>query len=154
MTRRPADGTVTDRGAIMFYYLYRDIAAKAHFLSGGLALGLPIALLLLCLRNRRRRNSGKEPLPTLPFLLLTPGALLAAKMGLGGLPLLGCIFLAGCLWMLYLLVRTLEAVYLVDGFRAAITLLFSLLLLYIVFVLPWQIGFKLVSLNFFDSGSL
>lgn len=53
----------------MFYYLYRDIAAKAHFLSGGLALGLPIALLLLCLRNRRRRNSGKEPLPTLPFLL-------------------------------------------------------------------------------------
>ena len=91
---------------------------------------------------------------TLPFLLLTPGALLAAKMGLGGLPLLGCIFLAGCLWMLYLLVRTLEAVYLVDGFRAAITLLFSLLLLYIVFVLPWQIGFKLVSLNFFDSGSL
>ena len=91
---------------------------------------------------------------TLPFLLLTPGALLAAKMGLGGLPLLGCIFLAGCLWMLYLLVRTLEAVYLVDGFRAAITLLFSLLLLYIVFVIPWQIGFKLVSLNFFDSGSL
>lgn len=91
---------------------------------------------------------------TLPFLLLTPGALLAAKMGLGGLPLLGCVFLAGCLWMLYLLVRTLEAVYLVDGFRAAITLLFSLLLLYIVFVLPWQIGFKLVSLNFFDSGSL
>ena len=91
---------------------------------------------------------------TLPFLLLTPGALLAAKMGLGGLPLLGCIFLAGCLWLLYLLVRNLEAVYLVDGFRAAITLLFSLLLLYIVFVLPWQIGFKLVSLNFFDSGSL
>ena len=91
---------------------------------------------------------------TLPFLLLTPGALLAAKMGLGGLPLLSCIFLAGCLWMLYLLVRTLEAVYWVDGVRAAITLLFSLLLLYIVFVLPWQIGFKLVSLNFFDSGSL
>lgn len=84
---------------------------------------------------------------TLPFLLLTPGALMAAKMGLGGLPLLGAVFLVGCVWMLYLLVRTLEAVYLVDGFRAAVTLLFSLLLLYIVFVLPWQIGFKLLSLN-------
>ena len=56
--------------------------------------------------------------------------------------------------MLFLLVRTLESVYLVDAVRAAVTLLFSLLLLYIVFVLPWQIGFKLVSLNFFDSGSL
>ena len=85
---------------------------------------------------------------TLPFLLLTPGALLAAKMGLGGLPLLGCVFLAGCLWMLFLLVRTLESVYLVDAVRAAVTLLFSLLLLYIVFVLPWQIGFKLLSLSF------
>ena len=85
---------------------------------------------------------------TLPFLLLTPGALLAAKMGLGGLPLLGCVFLAGCLWMLFLLVRTLESVYLVDAVRAAVTLLFRLLLLYIVFVLPWQIGFKLLSLSF------
>ena len=85
---------------------------------------------------------------TVPFLLLTPGALLAAKMGLGGLPLLGGIFLVGCVWMLYLLVRTLEAVYLVDGIRAAVTILFSLLLLYVVFVLPWQIGFKLMVLNF------
>ena len=81
-------------------------------------------------------------------LPIRPGALLAAKMGLGGLPLLGCVFLAGCLWMLFLLVRTLESVYLVDAVRAAVTLLFSLLLLYIVFVLPWQIGFKLLSLSF------
>ena len=85
---------------------------------------------------------------TLPFLLLTPGALLAGKMGWGGLPLLGGIFLVGCLWMLYLLVRSLEAVYLVDCLRAAVTLLFSLLLLYIVFVLPWQIAFRMVSLSF------
>lgn len=85
---------------------------------------------------------------TVPFLLMTPGALLAAKMGVGGLPLLGGIFLVGCIWMLYLLVRTLEAVYLVDSFRAAVTILFSLLLLYIVFVLPWQIGFRLIALNF------
>ena len=34
---------------------------------------------------------------TLPFLLLTPGALLAGRMGLNGLPLLGFLFLVcGC----------------------------------------------------------
>lgn len=81
---------------------------------------------------------------TLPFLLLTPGALLAGKLGLNGLPLLGSLFLVGCLWMLYLLVRSLEAVYLVDAFRAGVTVLFSLLLLYIVFVLPWQLGIMLL----------
>lgn len=81
---------------------------------------------------------------TLPFLLLTPGALLAGKLGLNGLPLLGVLFLVGCLWMLYLLVRSLEAVYLVDAFRAGVTVLFSLLLLYIVFVLPWQLGIMLL----------
>lgn len=81
---------------------------------------------------------------TLPFLLFTPGALLAGKLGLNGLPLLGALFLVGCLWMLYLLVRSLEAVYLVDAFRAGITVLFSLLLLYIVFILPWQLGLLLL----------
>lgn len=84
---------------------------------------------------------------TLPFLLLTPGALLAGKLGLGGLPLLGLLFAAGFVWMLYLLVRTLEVVYLVDGMRAAVAVLFSLLLLYIVLVLPWQMGFHLLLRN-------
>lgn len=84
---------------------------------------------------------------TLPFLLLTPGALLAGKMGLSGLPLLGLVTAVGCVWMLYLLVRTLEAVYLIDCFRAAVALLFSLLLLYIVFVLPWQIIIKFIMYN-------
>ena len=82
---------------------------------------------------------------TLPFLLLTPGALLAGKLGLGGLPLLGIIVLAGFVWMLYLLVRTLEAVYLIDCFRSSVSLLFSLLLMYIVFVLPWQLLVKLIT---------
>lgn len=81
---------------------------------------------------------------TLPFLLLTPGALLAARMGLNGLPLLGGLFIIGCLWMLYLLVRSLEAVYLVDAFRAGVTVAFSLFLLYIVFVLPWQLAVMLL----------
>ena len=81
---------------------------------------------------------------TLPFLLLTPGALLAGRMGFNGLPLLGVLFLIGCLWMLYLLVRSLEAVYLVDAFRAGVTVVFSLFLLYIVFVLPWQVCLMLL----------
>ena len=81
---------------------------------------------------------------TLPFLLLTPGALLAGKLGFGGLPLLSILFLTGCVWMLYFLVRTLEAVYLIDAFRAGVTVVFSLLLMYIVFVLPWQLGIMLL----------
>ena len=85
---------------------------------------------------------------TLPFLVLTPGALLAGKLGFNGLPLLGALFLIGCVWMLYLLVRALEAVYLIDYVRAGVTLLFSLLLLYIVFVLPWQLGLTLLLRNF------
>ena len=84
---------------------------------------------------------------TLPFLVLTPGALLAGKLGWNGLPLLGVLLLVGCLWMLYLLVRALEAVYLIDYVRAGVTLLFSLLLMYIVFVLPWQLGFTLLLRN-------
>ena len=54
------------------------------------------------------------------------------------------LFLIGCLWMLYLLVRSLEAVYLVDAFRAGVTVVFSLFLLYIVFVLPWQVCLMLL----------
>jgi hypothetical protein len=46
--------------------------------------------------------------------------------------------------MLYLLVRSLEAVYLVDAFRAGVTVVFSLFLLYIVFVLPWQVCLMLM----------
>lgn len=84
---------------------------------------------------------------TLPFLLLTPGALLAGKMGFNGLPLLGVLFLVGFVWTLYLLVRTLEAVYLIDSFRAAVTVLFSLLLLYIVMILPWRLVLSLLLRN-------
>ncbi len=76
---------------------------------------------------------------TLPFLVLTPVALLAGKFGFGGLPLLLFTFLVGFVWMLYLLIRSLEVVYLVDKLRAAATVIFSLVLMYVVFVLPWQI---------------
>jgi hypothetical protein len=81
---------------------------------------------------------------TLPFLMLTPCALLAGKMGFNGLFVLAGITLIGCFWMLYLLVRSLEVVYIIDFYRAAATVLFSLLLLYIAIVFPWQVGFNLL----------
>lgn len=81
---------------------------------------------------------------TLPFLLLTPAALLAGKMGVYGLPLLCCTFAVGFVWMLYLLIRSLEVIYIINFVRAFTTVLFSLLLLYIVFVFPWQTGFHLL----------
>lgn len=80
---------------------------------------------------------------TLPFLVLTPVSLLAGKLGITGLLLLAAIFIIGFCWMLYLLMRSLEVVYLLDFKRAAITVLFSLLLLYIVFIFPLQIVFQL-----------
>lgn len=85
---------------------------------------------------------------TLPFLLLTPCALLAGKLGFEGLLLLAVITLIGCCWMLYLLVRSLEVVYIIEFSRAMATVLFSLLLLYIVFVLPWQVGWNLLLRHF------
>ena len=80
----------------------------------------------------------------LPFLLLTPLALLAGKLGLEGLIFLAAIGLVGLLWMLYLLIRSLEVTYIIDFKRSASIILFSLLLLYIVFVLPWRIVFNLL----------
>lgn len=81
---------------------------------------------------------------TLPFLVLTPAALLAGKMGVYGLPLLGIAFVLGFGWMLYLLIHSLEVIYIINFTRACVTVLFSLLLLYIVFIFPWQVGFNLL----------
>ncbi len=86
---------------------------------------------------------------TLPFLLLTPVALMAGKLGLGGLVLLVGVTLVGFCWMLYLLMRSLEVVYIINFARAAAAVVFSLLLLYIAFVLPWHIAFHL-ALRYFS----
>lgn len=77
---------------------------------------------------------------TLPFLLLTPVALLSAKLGVEGIPLLLIAIGVGLLWMLYLLVKSLEVVYLIDTLRASVAIVFSILLLYVVFLLPIQLG--------------
>ena len=51
------------------------------------------------------------------------------------------------LWMLYLLIRALQVVYLIDFKRSLATVAFSLLLLYIAFVLPLRILFELLALK-------
>lgn len=81
---------------------------------------------------------------TLPFLLLTPAALLSAKLGVGGVPLMLATIGVGVIWMLYLLIKSLEVVYLIDTLRASVAIIFSLLLLYVVFVLPIQLGLTLL----------
>lgn len=81
---------------------------------------------------------------SLPYLVLTPAALLCSRLGFEGLPFLALVFLSGAIWQLYLLVRTLEIVYILDFVRATATILFSLLMLYIVYVFPWQVGLTIV----------
>ena len=77
---------------------------------------------------------------TLPFLVMTPVALLGMLVVVGA-----CI--TAKLWMLYLLIRALQVVYLIDFKRSLATVAFSLLLLYIAFVLPLQIVFELLMLK-------
>ena len=81
----------------------------------------------------------------LPFLVLTPVALLCTKIGLEGMLLFPLVTLVGLCWMLYLLVRALEVVYIIDFTRAVSVVCFSLLLQYVVFLLPLQLVYYLVS---------
>ena len=95
---------------------------------------------------------------TLPFLMLTPVALLSTKMSFTGIfvfclrfqkwQILAAAILAGLLWMVYLLVRSLQSVYLIDFKRALATVLFSFLLIYTALLLPFQFLFKLLMLKF------
>lgn len=85
---------------------------------------------------------------TLPFLVLTPVALLGTKLGLPGVLLIIGACIIAKLWMLYLLMRALQIVYLIDFKRSLATVVFSLLLLYIAFVLPVQVLIKLAVLKF------
>ena len=80
----------------------------------------------------------------LPFLVLTPVALLAGRMGLVGLPLLAIIAVFGFVWMNYLLVRALEVVYIISVWQALGVILFSLILLYVFFTWPFRIGINLL----------
>lgn len=84
---------------------------------------------------------------TLPFLVMTPVALLGTKLGLPGMLVVVGACITAKLWMLYLLIRALQVVYLIDFKRSLATVAFSLLLLYTAFVLPLQIVFELLMLK-------
>lgn len=84
---------------------------------------------------------------TLPFLVMAPVALLGTKLGLPGILVVVGACITAKLWMLYLLIRALQVVYLIDFKRSLATVAFSLLLLYIAFVLPLQIVFELLMLK-------
>ena len=83
----------------------------------------------------------------LPFLVLTPLALLSTRIGYDGILLFALVLLIGLLWMLYLFIRALQVVYIIDLTRAAAVVFFSLLLLYVAFVLPLHLLYKLVNLQ-------
>lgn len=84
---------------------------------------------------------------TLPFLVLTPVALLGTKIGIWGLFVIPAACIVAKIWMLYLLIRALQVVYLIDFKRSLATVIFSILLLYIAFVLPVQVFIKLFLLK-------
>ena len=80
----------------------------------------------------------------LPFLVFTPVALLAGRLGFGGLSFLLIISAAAFIWMQYLLIRALEVVYIITVWQALGAVLFSLLLLYVFFTWPVRIGYNLL----------
>ena len=80
----------------------------------------------------------------MPFLVFTPVALLAGKLGLGGLPLLAFISLVALVWMHYLLIRALEVVYIISFWQSLGVIVFSLVLLYVFFTWPVRVGFHLI----------
>lgn len=80
----------------------------------------------------------------MPFLVFTPVALLAGKLGLGGLPLLALISLVAFVWMNYLLIRALEVVYIISFWQSLGVIVFTLVLLYIFFTWPVRVGIHLI----------
>ena len=73
---------------------------------------------------------------TLPYLVFTPLALLAVKLGGLGLLSLPITYFAAFLWSLYLMMRAVEAVYLLDFLRSGIVVFFAFLLWFIMLALP------------------
>ena len=85
----------------------------------------------------------------LPFLVLTPVALMSVKLGGWGLLVLPGICVIGILWSLYLIVRAVEAVYLIDFEKALAIVGLAISLCLIVVLLPMYVGVRLIVLNLF-----
>ena len=84
---------------------------------------------------------------TLPYLVLTPIALLGVRFGGIWLLLIPITGLIGLAWWFFLVARALQVVYLINFFRAAAIVAFSLFLLMIILFMPFYLGTKMIVLK-------
>ncbi len=137
------------------YFSQQPLSIRMALILGGVLIAAALLLLYGFIVHGIVETYGQTGNPVsflcllgytaLPFLILTPGALLAARYGLEGLPFLGLCFLCGVLWLLYLLVRSIQVVYIIDFPRAVGAVLLSLVLLYTAFLLPLHMAWVLLS---------
>jgi len=85
----------------------------------------------------------------LPFLVLTPVALLGVSLGGIWLLTLPLTMLFGCFWCVYLMIRAVEAVYLINFGRAAALVVFGFFLWLIVFLVPIYMFVRMIVISFF-----
>ncbi|MEA5091685.1 hypothetical protein SDC9_40083 [bioreactor metagenome] len=85
----------------------------------------------------------------LPFLVLTPAALLGVKLGGLWLLLLPLVMVFGGIWCVYLIIRAVEAVYLINFGRAAAIVVFGFSLWLIIFLVPLYMFVRMLALSFF-----
>jgi len=83
----------------------------------------------------------------LPYLALTPIALLGAKLGGPWLLLIPAASAVGAVWWFFLVTRALQVVYLVSFLRAAATVAFSFLLLIVAVGMPFYLTVKMIVLK-------
>ena len=55
----------------MFEYIYKDMVSVLEYLPYSLALGIPIAVILLCLSHRRDGARKMEPAPAVPIIVFS-----------------------------------------------------------------------------------
>ena len=84
----------------------------------------------------------------LPYLVATPFALLAVKFGGGFLLILLLAGFIAFLWSLYLIMRAVQAVYLLTFLKACLIVGFSILLLATIIIWPIYLISKLMMLAF------
>ncbi len=87
---------------------------------------------------------------SLPFLVLAPLALLAMRLGGWYYLVLPIACGLGYGWSTYLLIRAVEAVYLLDLLRALAVVAFSIILWSLMLALPWYLGIEFLGLAFFS----
>ena len=86
---------------------------------------------------------------TLPYLVFTPLALLAVELGGLGVLSLPVTYFAAFLWSLYLMMRAVEAVYLLDFMRSVMVVFFAFFLWLIMLALPIYLFADLFIRTFF-----